>query len=97
VARDVDAGLEEALAELLHRAVRYHAPGLEYATVVQASPLLLELHEGEETLSEDDGNLVVPKNMRTFAAGAGAGDTAVVSLMPGGQYVLHHLIDDTGT
>lgn len=96
--RRVDLELADALADWLGRGVSYHGQRTEYATVVQATPaLVLELQEGNETLSERLGNLVIPKDVRLTLAGADApqrNDTAVVTHMPDGRYLLRHVVDD---
>jgi hypothetical protein len=97
VPRRVDLELADALAELLGRGVAYHGQRSEYATVSQVEPaLVLELQEGRESLSERIGNLVVPKDMRALLSDdpPEEDDTAVVTHMPDGRYLLRHVVDD---
>lgn len=97
MARSVDRDLADALAELLGRGVAYHGQRSEYATVVQVEPaLVLELQEGRESLSERHGNLVIPKDQRLLIAEEPPeeDDSAVVTHMPDGRYMLRHIVDD---
>lgn len=95
--RKVDAELRDALAEWLGRGVAYHGQRSEYATVVQVDPaLVLELQEGGESLSEGTNTLVIPKDQRRLLADSppGVDDSAVVTAMSDGRYLLRHIVDD---
>lgn len=95
--RSVDLELRDALQEWLGKGVAYHGQRSEYATVVQVTPeLVLELQEGRETLSEDAANLVIPKDQRVLFDDnpPEKDDTAVVTAMPDGRYLLRHVVDD---
>jgi hypothetical protein len=96
VPRRVDLELADALAEMLGRGVAYHGQRSEYATVTQVAPaLVLELQEGSESLSVRAGNLVVPKDVRAALEDDAPeqDDTAVVTHMSDGRYLLRHIVD----
>jgi hypothetical protein len=97
--RRVDLELADALADWLGRGVSYHGQRSEYATVTQVEPaLVLELHEGRESLSEKVGNLVIPKDVRLLLEDEDnmpeEDDTAVVTEMADGRYIVRHFVDD---
>jgi hypothetical protein len=93
--RRAEQELKDALVAWIGRGVGYHGQRTEYATVVTVDPaLVLELQEGREMLSEGLRNLVIPKDQRALLGDVTEDDTAAVTLMGDGRYLLRHVVDN---
>lgn len=101
MARRAEVDLHDALAEYGQRVVEHHGQRLEFAQVIRAAPkLVVELEEGQESLTED-AELILPPSLRQDARQLAGGnddpDTVVVSLMGDSRYLVVSLISDRDT